>query len=107
MRICDSCVYDLCDLVICGNLGVLKTPIIAPIAGEYSLVVEYQNNVIKFVQNFNAGESIDFNLENLNENYCYEGSVFSPSHEVLFFDFEEIIYYNFRFCTKSIINGNS
>lgn len=93
---CYKCTINLCELMVvaCDNTAKLKTPFVAEQDGLYQVTLNFLKKRIIKGQRFLAGESIVFDLTNINENYCY-------SFDVTFNGFNLSIdgFSNFTICT--------
>jgi hypothetical protein len=96
---CIDCLIDLCDVIVCDSKGTVSIPAIADISGSYRIVLEYQNTAKVYDVSFSIGEKIEFELDCLNENYCYEGYIVKPDATVLPI-YGTSTYMGFKFCTK-------
>jgi hypothetical protein len=88
-----GCPIDLCTVLVCDNKSTVNFNVNATIDGEYTLLLSFQGTAKKYTDTFIAGSSITFDLCNLNENYCYTGTIFDPANIPLI---------DFKFCTEQI-----
>jgi hypothetical protein len=69
--------------------------------GEYQLYLEFGRQYQKFVETFNDGDALIFDLNNLNENYTYSGYLLLPDGtHFIFTDSLGNTYDCFEFMTK-------
>lgn len=97
---CLDCVVDLEDVVVCGNAGTVRLPIVATSAGEHTLVIEFGRARLTHTLFHDSGETLEFDVSDLNEDYCYFGYVLGPDGLRVMFDAEGQERGKFKFCTK-------
>lgn len=96
---CFSCSLNLCTLLInCDNDALLKTPLIALNSGYYILVYKYLDINYTEESYFSLNDKIEFDMKNVNENYCYD-------FQVLFNNIPQSYNgkSNFEICTQKIV----
>ena len=105
MSCCNCCVNTLdlgclnaCDAVY--NTGIVVDAIGA---GVWVLQLSFGSVIIYYSTNVLDGETVIFTLNNLNENYTYQGQIISPAGIVVKILFEKIEYDCIEFSTKTII----
>lgn len=96
---CSNCFIDLCEVLICDGLGTLKLPETAIISGTFVLVLKFQGVAISFDTVLSAGDQIEFELDCINENYCFEAHVYDPKGNVVIFYDANGSGDGVRFCT--------
>ena len=101
---CINCLYDKCKVLVCGNEATITLPALADVAGEYTLVLEFEHTGRIIKKTFPANEPISFTATNLNENYCYEAYIQKPDGTALIIFADGNSYSGFRFCTLQTYN---
>lgn len=96
---CNHCVLDLCAVPVCNNTATITFPATAPVDGTYRLLMEFQNTAKSYELNFVAGQPVTFTINNLNENYCYEGYIVAPDGSAVPLFDNGTGYGSFRFCS--------
>jgi hypothetical protein len=99
---CNKCILDLCSIDICGNAGILKLPYTISVPGDYTASLDFQGVKLQSTVTFEIGETLQFNLTNLNENYCYTGEILDPLGARVLIDSAGTLYGGFSFCTNQI-----
>jgi hypothetical protein len=101
---CLNCLYDNCKVLVCDNEASVSLPATADIAGEYLIVLQFENTARVIRKTFALNETITFTANKLNENYCYEGYIQKPDGTALIIINAEGTYSGFRFCTLQEYN---
>jgi hypothetical protein len=105
MKVCEGCIYDLCDVFVCNGEAVVSFPLIeASDNGYYDIVLEYQSVLLVTSAMFAVGEKLSFDLFKLNSNYCYQGYILDHSGQRIEWESDGIVYNRFKFCTHPIHN---
>lgn len=106
MPCCNCCENTLnlgclnaCDAVY--NTGIVVDAIGA---GTWVLELTFGSVTIYYSTNVLDGETVIFTLNNLNENYTYQGQIISPAGFVVKIEINGIEYDCIEFSTKIIIN---
>lgn len=102
---CSECCLDLCEVFLCDGATSLKlSTATAGNSGDYKLVLNYQGTARVYTQFFNIGESITFDIVNLNENFCYEhGFVVDKNNSIVLIDGYTCI----SFCTTALYTAET
>jgi hypothetical protein len=94
---CYKCKRNLCELVLdCNGDGELNVPYEVLVDGTYKLVMRFKNKRIIFTSELELGEQYRFEVEELNENYCYTFHIENEMGDIL--DFDDYNY--FSICTN-------
>jgi hypothetical protein len=96
---CDNCLKDLCTSIVCDNETTLNLREVSHVAGQFTLVLKYQGLALTFNKSFALNEILQFDLTNINENYCYEGYLLSPDGSAFIFTDDTQSYSGIKFCT--------
>jgi hypothetical protein len=104
MNCCCTKVYRVCDVIQCDESD-LVFPIPIPADGEYTLELDFLNDVIRETVQLSAGNNATFSKRNLNERFTYVGHVLNASGEKVTFTIDGQVYDCIEFTTKrAIIN---
>jgi hypothetical protein len=106
MPCCNCCENTLnlgclnaCDAVY--NTGIVVD---ALGVGTWILQLSFGSVIIYYSTTVNDGETVIFTLNNLNENYTYQGQIISPAGIIVKIEVDKIEYDCIEFSTKIIIN---
>lgn len=94
---CCSNTFDYCRIVSC--LGVLPLGINAEETGNYQLHVDYLDSIQRISKPFTVGQTLEFDVTDLNENYVFTARLYSPSGVQIKRTYGEVEYDCFRFQT--------
>ena len=97
---CINCLKDLCEVIVCDNEAVINTGEVSLLSGDYYLILNFQGSAIVYATSLSAGNNISFNVNNLNENYCYDGYILGPNNLVVPLTDGIDNYTGLKFCTK-------
>lgn len=102
MSCCCTNVYRLCDLIVCDGED-LVLPIPVPADGEYTMELDFLQDVIKTVASLSLGDNATFPKTNLNERFTYVGRVVDGLGETVTFEINSVVYDCFEFTTKRAV----
>lgn len=74
---CCTNILDFCRQGVCGE-GV-DFDILAQVAGDHKLVIDFLGIQITVLAYFEVDEKIIFPVDELNENYQYTGEIYDPA----------------------------
>lgn len=99
---CLKCQYDLCSVHLnCEGESLIETNFIATMNGKYTMKLNFLDVVLIKEQDFLIGESLNFLIKNLNENYAYNFWIENSDGVVLeYVSPNNKKYSNFTFTTK-------
>jgi hypothetical protein len=87
--------FNSCDLTL--NTGIVATAITA---GTWVLELDFGRRVIYYSVDVADGETVVFNITNLNENYTYQGVLIDPNDNQVSFEVSGIEYDCIQFTTQ-------
>lgn len=102
MSCCCTRVWRLCDLVVC-DADDLVLPIPIPADGEYTLELNFLDNIVRKTANLSSGDNATFDTTGLNERFTYQGQVKDSTGQTLTFVVDAITYDCIEFTTKRAI----
>lgn len=97
---CYKCNLNLCTIYVgCDGKATINLNYQASSAGEYVIYLKFLTITISFSKTIEAGENIEFELPDLNENYCYSFNI-KVNKDDFFVNIGGKSYNNFTFCTR-------
>ena len=86
LKNCLGCFASICDLGCidqCGTIVIQKT---VNVLGEYALVYEFNGRTYRVTKVFEVGQTLDFQMVGLNEDYSYTAKIEQPDGTVMVFN---------------------
>lgn len=100
MSCCKNC-ENILKLGCIDPCEKLRLGYVVPVAGTYILEVDFNGSMQTISANFEAGNFLEFDMNGLNEHYCFKGQIRNSEGEILhFIDEQENVYDCIRFCTR-------
>lgn len=102
MPCCCTNIFRICDVIVCTG-EMLTLPVSVPADGEYTLELEFLQDIIEKKSTLSAGDNFTFDIENLNERFTYVGNIKNPDGTPLKFTVEGVEYDCLEFTTKKAL----
>jgi hypothetical protein len=102
MPCCCSTIYRVCDVIVCDGQD-LVLPVTVPADGEYTLELDFLQDVIRKMATLTAGDNFTFNMEDINERFTYVGHIKGPDGAPITFDIDGVVYDCIEFTTKKAL----
>lgn len=103
MPCCCTSILRLCDLILCDDQD-LVLPIPIPADGEYTLQLEFLNEIMEKVATLSEGDNATFDKEDLNEQFTYTGQVKNADGVAISFTVDGKVYDCIEFTTKKKVD---
>lgn len=99
MPCCCSKIHRVCDVIICDGQDLIL-PIPVPTDGEYTLELDFLQDVISKTAQLTQGDNFTFDATDLNERFTYVGHIKGPDGVPITFTIDEVQYDCIEFTTK-------
>src|SRR3972149_2998453 len=102
MPCCCSKIYRVCDVVICVGED-LVLPVSVPSDGEYTLELDFLQDVIRKTATLTEGDNFTFDAADLTERFTYVGHIKGPDGTPIKFTIDTVEYDCIEFTTKKAL----
>lgn len=99
MPCCCTKTHRVCDVIICDD-DDLVLPVPIPADGEYTLELDFLDDVIRKTAQLTTGDNATFDHDGLNEKFTYVGHIRKPDGEILSFEIDGKTFDCLEFTTK-------